>query len=129
MASGVNKSLNRLVLVVWKDITARADWVGSYEEVLEEIQPIRCVTVGWIILDTKDTLILADSATQDRTLGGTTAIPKGVVVSIEEVRRESAASILKKATLRESAKKRKGKNETTQRLHSKGSDSGNSSTE
>ena len=118
-----------MVLVVWKDITARADWVGRYEEVLEEIQPIRCVTVGWIILDTKDTLILADSATQDRTLGGTTAIPKGVVVSIEELKRESAASILKKATLRESAKKRKGKNETTQRLHSKGSDSGNSSTQ
>lgn len=116
MASGVNKTLNRLVLVVWKDITARADWVGSYEEVLEEIQPIRCVTVGWIILDTKDTLILADSATQDRTLGGTTAIPKGVVVSIEELKRESAASILKKATLRESAKKRKGNNETKKSL-------------
>ncbi len=114
------------MLVVWKDITARADWVGSYEEVLEEIQPIRCVTVGWIILDTKDTLILADSATQDRTLGGTTAIPKGVVVSIEELKRESAASILKKATLRESAKKRKGKNETKGILR-KGGDSNDSS--
>ncbi len=115
-----------MVVVVWRDITARADWVGSIEEVVEEIQPILCVTVGWILLDNKDTLIVADSATKDKTFGGTTAIPKGVVVSIEDLRKESAADILKKATLRESVKKRKVKNET-KRILTERDDESNSS--
>lgn len=128
MATRVSNSLKRLVIVVWKDITARADWVGTLDEVIEEIQPILCCTVGWVVLDTKDTVILADSATRDKTLGGTTAIPKGVVVSIEELKRESAADILKKATLRESAKKRKGTHETKS-LHSQRDVKNNSSAE
>ena len=57
----------RIVAVTWKDITSQADWVGELEQVLEECNPILCVTVGWILKEDEEVMVLADSATNDRT--------------------------------------------------------------
>jgi hypothetical protein len=99
----------RIVAVTWKDITSQADWVGELEQVLEECNPILCVTVGWILKEDEEVMVLADSATKDRTFGGVTAIPKSVVVEIIDLRRESAHDFLKKSTLKECVRKRKKK--------------------
>lgn len=98
----------RLVVVVWKDIISRADWAGEIDEILGDIEPILCLTVGWIIRDDDETLTLADSATRDKTYGGLTSIPKSVVVEVDELRKESPIDILNKAH-RKYKKRRKTK--------------------
>ena len=72
----------KIVVVVWKDIISRADWVGTISEIKEEMEPILCVSTGWIIEKTKETITIADSFTKDHTFGGVTSIPIAVVVNI-----------------------------------------------
>ena len=72
----------KIVEVVWKDIIDRADWVGTISEIKEEIEPILCVSTGWIVEKTKNIITIADSFTKDHTFGGITSIPIEVVVNI-----------------------------------------------
>ena len=72
----------KIVVIVWKDIVSRADWVGTITEIKEEVEPILCVSVGWIVEKTKEKITLADSFTQDHDFGGVTSIPIEVVVKI-----------------------------------------------
>ena len=46
------------------------------------MEPIPCVTVGWIIEKTKEKITIADSFTEDHDFGGVTSIPIEVVVEI-----------------------------------------------
>jgi len=98
----------RLVAVTWNDITAWADWVGELEAVIDQCEPTPCVTVGWILREDEEVLVIADSATKDRTFGGVTSIPRSVVTEIVDLRKASPHEFLKKTTVKEPAKKRKG---------------------
>jgi hypothetical protein len=44
-----------------------------------------CVTVGWIIEETEDRLLIADSFTRDHDCGGVTALPIQVVTEIVQL--------------------------------------------
>ena len=84
----------KIVVVVWQDIQTRADWVGGKKEVIEEVKPIECVTVGWVIYDSKEYILLADTVSKDKDYGGVTVIPKGVVGSIEELSKRTPTSFM-----------------------------------
>jgi len=72
----------KIVVVVWLDIVSRADWVGTISEIKDDMEPMLCVSVGWIIEKTKEKITVADSFTKDHTFGGVTSIPIEVVVNI-----------------------------------------------
>jgi len=84
----------KIVIVVWKDIITRADWVGDRDAVINEMYPMPCVTVGWLLLDTEEFVIVVDSASKDRDYGGVSVIPKAVVVRIEELKKATPHSYL-----------------------------------
>ncbi len=79
----------KISVIVWKDITAEAQWVGSISEIKEEHEPMLCVSCGWIIHKTKKHITLADSFSKDHTFGSVTSIPLGVIVSIDTLDSES----------------------------------------
>ena len=83
-----------IVVIVWKDIISMADWVGTISEIKEEIEPILCVSVGWIVHKTKEKITLADSFSKDHTFGGLTSIPTEVVVEIIELDSDSPIKYL-----------------------------------
>ena len=72
------------VLVTWNDITScDAAWM-SLEEALE-YAPSPIQTVGWIIEDNEDYIVLVGSFSteeDDRVCGSVSAIPRSVVESI-----------------------------------------------
>ena len=95
---------------MWMDIVSRADWVGEKEEVIKDggCTPIQCVSVGWVLRCDNDMLVLADSYTKDKTYGGTTAIPQGVVIDVFVVDGAKApTAYLKKAQLAGARRKKK----------------------
>jgi hypothetical protein len=88
--------VRKIVLISWLDIVARADWVGDIKTVIEELKPESCLTVGWLIHDGKEFLIVADSVTKDKDFGGVTVIPRAVITKIETLAEITPASRLKK---------------------------------
>ena len=72
----------KLVVVVWEDIVAHAGWTGTISESIDEVAPITCVSVGWIIEKTEERLLIADSFTRDHNCGGVSALPMSVVTDI-----------------------------------------------
>jgi len=95
-ARGWGSPPRKIVAVVWEDICTRADWVGDREEVLKDMVPVPCVTVGWLLLDTPARLILVDSASKDKDYGGVTVIPRSVVMEIVELKRITPNGYLSK---------------------------------
>ena len=72
----------KLVVVVWEDIVAHAGWTGTISESKDEVCPITCVSVGWVIEENTERLLIADSFTRDHNCGGVTALPMRVVKEI-----------------------------------------------
>lgn len=85
----------KIVAVVWKDIQTRADWVGERATVIAEMKPIECVTVGFLLVENDELIIIADSASRDRDFGGITVIPTGVVISTEVLKSTSPFAFFK----------------------------------
>ena len=81
-----------LVVVTWIDIASRADWMDQEEA--EGCLPEVCVTVGWIVHEEKDRVILADSATASGDWGGTTVIPKSVIKKKKRIAQSRPESFL-----------------------------------
>jgi hypothetical protein len=86
----------KIVAVVWLDICTRGDWVGDREEVLKDMTPVPCVTVGWLLYDSPERLIVVDSASKDKDYGGVTVIPRSVVLKIDELKRITPNGYLSK---------------------------------
>jgi len=84
----------KVVVVLWKDILARADWVGDRQEVIEQVKPMQCVTVGWVLVDNDDYILLTDTVSKDKDYGGVTVIPKGVVVRVVELKKSTPVSFM-----------------------------------
>ena len=94
----------KIVVIVWKDIISRSDWVGTISEIKEEMEPILCVTVGWIVQQNKEKITVADSFTKDHTFGGITSIPLEVVVNIFDLDSLSPMKYLNKKPQEENSK-------------------------
>lgn len=86
----------KISVIVWKDIIAEAEWVGSISEIKEEHEPMKCVSVGWIVHRTKEHITLADSFSEDHTFGSITSIPLGVIVSIDTLDSKSPIKYINK---------------------------------
>lgn len=93
----------KIVVIVWKDIISRADWVGTISEIKKEMEPVLCVTVGWIVDKTKEKITLADSFTEDHDFGGVTSIPTEVVVKIFDLDSKSPIKYINNTSQERSA--------------------------
>lgn len=71
-----------LLVVNWKDIVSTEAWIS--EEEASNLEPMNCVSVGWLLSKEDDVLRLAS------TIGGNDdtnviVIPKGVIQSVKVV--------------------------------------------
>lgn len=74
----------RLVIVEWCDPVVQHGWIGDAEA--RELKPIPSRTVGWLLGNDGDVVVLASSTNQDGDWGEVHAIPMAVVTTIETVR-------------------------------------------
>lgn len=85
------KQRPQLYVVEWLDIKSDATW---QDESPTGMTPATCVTVGWLVFDGADKIVLADSRSKDGDWGGCTVIPTGVVVKKSRVSAKSPESFM-----------------------------------
>jgi len=69
----------QLVLVEWVDIESRVGWVENPET----IEPPKFTTVGYLILENEDKVLITD--TKEAT-GNVTVFPTGCILSIKRLK-------------------------------------------
>jgi len=78
------KKPGRPVSVEWLDICGVSDWMTLKEA--STVEPITMLTLGWIVRDTPDTLVVASTVSPDNHLGSVHAIPKGCIQRIKTIK-------------------------------------------
>ena len=81
-----------LLVVTWHDISSRADWQGLEE--VQALRPEKCITVGWLVQQDDDQIIVADSVTESGEFGGTTVIPRAVIQKTKKIAKSRPESFL-----------------------------------
>ena len=71
--------------VVWQDII-RPDETWLFEEEAKELKHAEIITVGWIITECKDNLVIASSKGDGGQLGDINCIPKTVILEMKELK-------------------------------------------
>ena len=73
------------MIILWKDIQSCDEpWVDLKEA--KEMKPVEMKTVGYILEQTEDCVVIASTLCQDgESVGSVNAIPMGTVVSIEKL--------------------------------------------
>lgn len=84
----------KLVLVKWVDAVTMGHGWRSQDEIAKT-QPTLCQSVGWVLKQTKQKLILVSTIEGDDCDGDTT-IPMGMVKEIVPLKREALLSTKKK---------------------------------
>jgi hypothetical protein len=79
----------KLVVCYWHDILSVADWC-DFEDAAKRL-PVLCVTIGWLIYDTAETVVITNEINTIRSkvvdqVGNTTSIPKGCIVKMKTLR-------------------------------------------
>lgn len=83
--------MTRLVVVTWYD-SKQTDGSWKWLSEFEPRQPIRCMTVGWLIQDDNDVKVIAqtmgdiDGDDDDMQYAGDKVIPTCAVIKIETLR-------------------------------------------
>ena len=72
----------RLVRVEWEDITGNTEPWLCIDDALE-LEPARMTTVGWILADRTDSIIIAGSLGDKKEAGDVNCIPKSVIKTLE----------------------------------------------
>jgi len=72
-----------IVLIKWIDTTESKDWQDVEEA--EKLEPLHCVSVGHLLKKTRWHITICISLTSDGGAGGTWAISRRCVESIEEL--------------------------------------------
>lgn len=67
----------------WRDAKSDGSWFS--EDEMNEFDVAQCETVGWLVRDDVDVVVLADSREGDN-FGGLTAIPRSWIVKLDELR-------------------------------------------
>lgn len=84
----------KIVEVIWADSEQNAAW-EKLEDVLNDQGSLNCKTLGYVVADTEDRIILASTASVDDTyedlISHYMTIPKSCIVSIKELRVKSPA--------------------------------------
>ena len=74
-----------MVLVKWKDIISKDEW-QKYREA-ESLKPQLFVSIGWLVRQNKDCLVIASCySPEDDTVGTVTTIPTGTLVEVKKLR-------------------------------------------
>jgi hypothetical protein len=77
--------IGTLVLVTWDDITGDDGWQDVKKAA--EQKPCLFVSVGWLLKNSPALVVITSAySPEDETVGGVTAIPRGVVRSIKPLR-------------------------------------------
>tara|TARA_R110002020_G_scaffold236716_1_gene449007 strand:+ start:1744 stop:2025 length:282 start_codon:yes stop_codon:yes gene_type:complete len=90
LKSRVNiKSKYKLVICYWKDIVSEAEW--SDVEDAKKLEPVSCVTVGWLLRqDTKTTTLTSEfNFTKTKLVdecGNTTTIPTSNIIGMKTLK-------------------------------------------
>ena len=73
---------SKRVCVLWLDITSKTEpWI-CHEEAIE-MRPATMRTVGWVLEDNSEYIIIASTVdTSDELVGDVNCIPKGVILEI-----------------------------------------------
>lgn len=77
-------SLNRRVEVEWEDSMSTSGWAPT-DKHNELSQDLRCISIGYVIADTKDRVILAQSQSTHGSAADTISIPRSAVRRVSKV--------------------------------------------
>lgn len=81
----------KTIEVIWLDSEQSADW-AKLEDVLADQGSLECKSVGYLVADKEDRVILASSVTADTTyeehVSHYMVIPKASIQSIKELRKK-----------------------------------------
>jgi hypothetical protein len=73
-----------LVLVKWKDIISKDDWLKVSEA--EKTHPQLFISVGWLLSRSKECLVMTSCySPEDDTVGAVLSIPTGTLVSVKKL--------------------------------------------
>ena len=75
-----------LVHVCWLDAGSPADASWMAEQAAQQIDPLRCQSVGWVMDATDKKIVLAATRTEFRDVNSVQMIPMGCVTSIQRLK-------------------------------------------
>ena len=70
----------KLVMVLWLDITATADWTEG-----DEVEPTPFQTVGWLHSEDDHVVKVGNTMDEEKKVYGITCFPRGCVERIQEL--------------------------------------------
>mgnify|MGYP001572376124 CR=1 FL=1 len=76
--------MTRAVRVSWEDITAHGGHVWQKVKHIKP-KPTRVTTVGWLIYEDDEYIVLAQDLSKDKSASGIATYPKGAVLSMENI--------------------------------------------
>jgi hypothetical protein len=71
-----------LVVIRWVDIVATESWISKEEA--KNMQPLECMTVGWLISCDSDVVRLVSTVGENSNTN-VVAMPKGVIQAVDRV--------------------------------------------
>lgn len=78
----------RAVMVTWFDSCSANGGPWMDRESAEEMKPIECVTVGFVMSETAEYITVASSVTIEQQVAGDMCIPRSCITGIEEIWRD-----------------------------------------
>ena len=74
----------KIVLVEWEDITSNTDpWLYLSDAL--DLEPAQMTTVGWLVEDREESIILISSIGDNKEVGDINCIPKSVIKDMREL--------------------------------------------
>tara|TARA_R100001082_G_scaffold65878_1_gene37153 strand:+ start:673 stop:930 length:258 start_codon:yes stop_codon:yes gene_type:complete len=73
-----------IVIVEWEDITSNTEpWLYISDAL--ELEPAQMTTVGWLVEDREESIILISSIGDNKEVGDINCIPKSVIKDMREL--------------------------------------------
>jgi hypothetical protein len=88
---------DRLVLVVWEDITNIAEWMTrDHMEEWAQAKGWICRNVGWLTYEDKDCIVVSSRKVQDeeRHVGLSERIPKRAILELHKLKEDSSGQVV-----------------------------------
>ena len=82
------KRLYPIVEIIWDDATELDGWKELHEE--EETKPCLILSVGFLVKQTKNHIVIAQDLSHDRMRNGRSQIPRGMVKQLKVLKRKDA---------------------------------------
>jgi|TARA_R110000787_G_scaffold285541_2_gene401526 hypothetical protein len=84
---GRKKASPKLYYIEWTDpATEHAGWFELNKETLDKLEPVLCKSVGWLIKENKDYIVVAGSLIEKENMASCdVSIPKGLIKIKQEL--------------------------------------------